>query len=117
MVNNRVDSPDRRERLGSGVRDPLRQVVDDLMARLKEQISAIETAVDRPPVAITETEGAINTADEVMLALSAVLEKMLYLESYNEILDLVRGLIEEQDKLKADTQKERKKAVLQLFDD
>ena len=49
------------------------------------------------------------------MELAAVLEKMLYLESYNEILDLVRGLIEEQEKLKEDTQKERKKAVLDLF--
>ncbi|MEO1528902.1 MAG: polyketide synthase [Planctomycetota bacterium] len=116
MVNNRVDSPDRRERLGSGVRDPLRRVVEDLMSRLQEQITAIENAVDTPPQAVAETESAIETADEVVLALTAVLEKMLYLESYNEILDLVRGLIEEQDKLKADTQKERKKAVLDLFD-
>ena len=116
MVNNRVDSPDRRERLGSGVRDPLRQVVEDLMSRLKQQLTAVEAAVETPPEAISKTEEAIATSDEVVLALAAVLEKMLYLESYNEILDLVRGLIEEQDKLKADTQKERKKAVLDLFD-
>jgi hypothetical protein len=40
---------------------------------------------------------------------------MLDLESYNEILDLVRGLIEDQNELMEDTKSERKKKVLDLF--
>ena len=116
MVNNRIDSQDRQERLGSGVRDPIRQIVEVSMTELKDQIRAIEQSVEDPEKATRHTELAVQAADEVLLELSAVLEKMLDLESYNEILDLVRGLIDDQKSLRDDTQEERKRRVKSLFD-
>lgn len=116
MVNNRIDSQDRQERLGSGVRDPLRKIVNESMERLKEQIQGIEQSLQQPEKAASQTELAVQTADQVLLELSAVLEKMLDLESYNEILDLVRGLIEDQNSLRDETQEERKRRVKSLFD-
>ncbi|MEO1617730.1 MAG: polyketide synthase [Planctomycetota bacterium] len=115
MVNNRIDSTDRQERLGSGVRDPLRQIVSASMPKLKSQVEAIEASVSDPETATARTGNAIQTADQVLLELTAVLDKMLDLESYNELLDLVRGLIQDQEKLKEDTQQERKNRVKDLF--
>lgn len=115
MVNNRVDSKDRQERLGTGVRDPLRRIVEVSMSQLKQEIDSIEQSVEDPEQALALTESAIQTTDQVLLDLSAVLEKMLDLESYNELLDLVRGLIQDQEKLKEDTQTERKNRVKDLF--
>lgn len=116
MVNNRVDSVDRRQRIGTGVRDPLRQIVDDPLAQLQEQITEIERVVADPDQARQATRDAVQTAEEVLLRLTAVLEKMLDLESYNEILDLVRGLIADQESLLEETKKERKRGVLDLFE-
>ncbi len=116
MMNNRVDSIDRQERIGAGVRDPLRQIVDEPLARLRDQIVDIERAVGDTDQAMQKTITSIETADEVLARLTEVLEKMLDLESYNEILDLFRELIEDQEKLLQDTKSERKKGVLDLFD-
>jgi hypothetical protein len=41
---------------------------------------------------------------------------MLDLESYNEILDMVRELIDNQDDLIDETKKEQKRRVLDLFE-
>ncbi len=116
MQNNRVDSVDRRERIGMGVRDPLRAIVAGDLAKLREQIRAIEmVTADR--TAVAEKSGqAVQTAEDVLLQLTAVLEKMLDLESYNEILDMVRELIENQDGLLDETKKEQKRNVLDLFE-
>lgn len=116
MVNNRVDSIDRQERIGLGVRDPLRQIVDDPLTRLRDQIVDVERAVGDADLATSKIGTAIETADEVLLRLTEVLEKMLDLESYNEILDIFRELIDDQEKLLEDTKSERKKGVLDLFD-
>lgn len=116
MVNNRVDSLDRQERIGSGVRDPLKRIVDDPMRRLQDQIAALERAVGEPETATPAAAKAVETAEEVLLQLTAVLEKMLDLESYNEILDMVRELIDDQQRLMDDTKDERKKRVLDLFE-
>ena len=116
MTNNRVDSVDRRERIGVGVRDPLRQIVEEPLRQLRDQIGAIETSVDDLPAARDKAAAAVQTAEEVLLRLTAVLEQMLDLESYNEILDMVRDLIGDQQGLLEDTKSERKKRVLELFE-
>lgn len=116
MVNNRVDSVDRRERIGVGVRDPLRQIVKEPLQRLRDQIGEIEQSVDDAPSARTRSATAVQTAEDVLLKLTAVLDKMLDLESYNEILDMVRDLIGDQKDLLEETKSERKKRVLELFE-
>jgi hypothetical protein len=115
MVNNRVDSPDRRERIAQGVRDPLQTIVRGSLLQLRDQISGLLPLADNPtagPVAATVT---VQTAEEVLLQLEAVLEKMLDLESYNEVLDLVRGLIDNQGDLIEATEEQRKQALQDLF--
>ncbi len=116
MVNNRVDSVDRRERIGNGVRDPLRQIVNGSLSQLQADIRTLEAAIEDIELAKQSAATAVQTAEEVLLQLTAVLEKMLDLESYNEILDLVRELIEDQQKLLEDTKQERKRQVLELFE-
>lgn len=132
MANNRVDSIDRSERIGGGVRDPLRAIVAGDLALLRSQITAIEKRVaaanvklaagagpqgDAATVAVTaDVVVAVETSERVLLQLNAVLEKMLDLESFNEILDMVRELIDSQDGLIEKTKKEQKTRVLDLFD-
>ncbi len=115
MTNNRVDTPDRSERIASGVRDPLRQIVDQPLAKLQTQLEALLELAESPtsgPASATQT---VRQAEEVLLQLNAVLEKMLDLESYNEVLDLVRGLIDNQEELIEETEKARKQAIQDLF--
>jgi len=64
---------------------------------------------------VDQSDGAIETTDEVLLALGAVLEKMLDLESYNEILDLFRGLIDDQEKILEETNRQKDQDILDLF--
>ncbi|WP_044257129.1 hypothetical protein [Rhodopirellula sp. SWK7] len=129
MINNRIDSVDRRERLDEGVRSPLSDVVEEPFPNLRRQIVELErilmgseTPDEAPTDAITAdvemrsaVETAVATNDAILLQLSAVLEKMLDLESFNEILDLMRGLIQDQENLLEETEEEQKKRVLDLF--
>jgi len=116
MRNNRIDSVDRSERIGQGVRDPLRAIVAGDLAKLKNEIGEVEVLAVDPPAAAEKTGQAVQTTEDVLLQLTAVLEKMLDLESYNEILDMVRELIDNQDGLLDETKKEQKRKVLDLFE-
>tara|TARA_R110002049_G_scaffold72490_1_gene186981 strand:- start:77264 stop:79570 length:2307 start_codon:yes stop_codon:yes gene_type:complete len=115
MINNRVDSVDRRERIGTGVRDPLRQIIAEPLRRLQVQIKDVEAAEHHSAEAAENAKFAVESAEEVLLRLTEVLERMLDLESYNEILDMVRELIDDQQELLDETKQERKKRVLDLF--
>ncbi len=117
MQNNRVDSVDRSERIGKGVRDPLRAIVGGDLEKLRTQISEVESAASQPALVAEKSGQAVKTAEDVLLQLTAVLEKMLDLESFNEILDMVRELIDAQDSLIEETKSEQKKKVRNLFED
>ena len=54
-------------------------------------------------------------AETVLLKLDEVLQRMLELETYNELIELVRDLIGEQDDLLEKTKEERKQQVLDLL--
>ena len=130
MANNRVDSIDRSERIGGGVRDPLRAIVAGDLTLLRSQISGIEKRIASGDAKLADAGGtptagtavtadvavAVETSERVLLQLTAVLEKMLDLESFNEILDMVRELIDSQEGLIEKTKKEQKTRVLDLFD-
>lgn len=115
MVNNRVDSPDRSERIAAGVRDPLQSIVAGDLAKLRQQIDSLIPLVGEVVAGRDAASDTVQTAEAVLLALEAVLEKMLDLESYNEVLDLVRGLIDQQGELIEQTEEQRKKALQDLF--
>jgi hypothetical protein len=147
MANNRVDSVDRSERIGGGVRDPLRRVIAGDLAKLVTEIAAVEKTIvpevtdpqradpkgadpkgadpkrdansgsqDGTAAAAPLAGQAVQTTEQVILQLTAILDKMLDLESYNEILDMVRELIDNQDDLIDETKKEQKRRVLDLFE-
>ncbi len=116
MINNRVDSSDRRERIGKGVRDPLQEVVDGSLGRLRQRLEEVQATLEQPEEAVAGTAEAVQLAEQVLIELTAVLDKMLDLESYNEILDLFRGLIDDQEELLEETKQQQKESVLDLFD-
>jgi hypothetical protein len=59
------------------------------------------------------SDAAIDQANIVLGELEAVLAKMQDLETYNELLDIVRDLLKDQGKLIERTQQERKRQTLE----
>lgn len=117
IENNRVDTEDRKERLRGQVAAPLLALVatdfpelDKRLAALNAQVSANEL----DPAAGLAGEHALAQADNVLLKLDAVLAKMLDLESFNELIELVRGLIDEQDEVINETKTLRKRQLFGL---
>ena len=47
--------------------------------------------------------------------MNAILHNMLELETYNELIDLIRDLITDQEEINEKTKDERKKQVLDLL--
>ncbi|MEM9825934.1 MAG: polyketide synthase [Planctomycetota bacterium] len=136
LNNNRVQTADRQTRLRDQVAQPLAGVISGPLQALRRRLGDVEDGlnprvndassdgsdVDSASVdadsnpAVVAAVDSVRLADETLLGLSAVLEKMLDLESFNEILDLVRGLIDDQDELLEETKKEQKRRILDLFD-
>lgn len=114
LINNRViDSEDRKLRLQEQIARPLREIAEQLLPELMETLKQLERQIADTPSGTAIAQKALDQSNEVLARMDAVLEKMLDLETFNELVDLVRGILEDQDKLMDDTKTLRKTQLLE----
>lgn len=126
LINNRVDTEDRKQRLQRQLAEPLERIGRELfpefdvrLQRLVEQLDnrmdANAQSANEDPQAIAAVDTSLEQADRILVAMNDVLQNMLELETYNELLDIVRSIIDDQRKLIDETKKQQKKQVLDLL--
>ncbi len=125
LVNNRIDSYDRQERLQKKVYQPLRALLAGEYPVFVQQLQAMQVAtaagnsksVDAPDPgsSISTVNESVLALDAVLLALDDITANMLDIESFNEIVDLFRGLLDDQDNLLEQTEQEQRQRLLDLL--
>ena len=117
LINNRVDSEELTQRLQAGIADPLREIASELMPQLEKQLQELQaTASDQKPLekALAQTKAQ---GDAVLDAMKQVLDRMLELESYNELVELLRGIVADQQEVQQETKKKRRAKLRSLLED
>ncbi len=115
LINNRVDTKDRESRLKAQIADPLRRIGETMFPELNHQLKTVQQQLDDPAASDQAVDLAVEQADAILLELDKVLQKMLELESFNELMNIVRSLIEDQQEIIEKTQEEQKKGALELL--
>jgi len=115
LINNRVDSEDRKTRLKEQIADPLRLIGQTLFPQLEKQLKELEQSLTDPSASDQAVDLAVQQADTILLELDKVLQKMLELETYNELMNIVRSLLEDQEQLIDKTKKARSSEALELL--
>ncbi|MFO0904118.1 MAG: hypothetical protein U0939_14035 [Pirellulales bacterium] len=114
LINNRVDTEDRKDRLQEQIATPLQQIVAQGFPELERRLALLEQTLDNPAQSPSNSAAAVEQAELVLTQLNDVLQKMLDLETYNELLDIVRDLIKDQGDLLEKTRQQKKKQLLEL---
>ncbi|MEM8678121.1 MAG: hypothetical protein AAGF97_02095 [Planctomycetota bacterium] len=115
LINNRVDSAERQNRIERDIARPLRRLSEGPIVELSRRLQTLEGQLGSPEEAELLKRAALGELDEVILSMERVLEKMLDLETFSELIDLVNSLIRDQEALLEQTKKERKKRALDLL--
>lgn len=117
LINNRIDSKDRRERLEEKIKIPLSSLMEAQWQPFTSEINGLEPAAAKASsVEFSDRiEKLIGQNNEIIVALNAILSDMIELQDLNEIIDRVRGLLDEQSKLLDRSKEEQKKSVLDLL--
>ncbi len=113
LINNRVDTEERIERLQNQIAQPLQAIVATQFPELDRRIAALEKQLGDPTAAPELADATLEQANRVLAEMDQVLQKMLDLESYNELIDLVRDLLKSQEDLLERTKQERKRQALE----
>jgi hypothetical protein len=81
------------------------------MPQLAAQLKLVEKQVDEPAAAKPEIDKALALADEILVEMREVLDRMLELETYNEVVALLRGIITDQDEISRKTKQRQKEQL------
>ncbi len=119
LINNRVDTEERKERLKEQIADPLHLICTRDFPELDRQLTSLEATLREagagadPANFAASADATVEQANETITQLDAVLQKMLDLETYNELLDIVRDIMSDQEKILDRTRQERKRQALE----
>lgn len=116
LTNNRVDNPDLKSRLGEQIARPLHLIAQQRMPQLAAQLKLVEAQLDDAAATAAELKKAIAQADDILVLMRQVLDRMLELETYNEVVALLRGIITDQDEINRRTKERQKDKLHNLFD-
>ncbi len=112
LINNRIDIDDRKDRLEQKISKPLKNVAENMLPKLDGLLEKLDEAMGKPEDRQLATE-AMEQADITLLEMNDILQEMLDMETFNELVDLLRELIGDQDKLEKMIKELRKRSVLE----
>jgi hypothetical protein len=117
LENNRVDNVDLKSRIREQIAQPLHQLGRDSMKQLEFQLQLASDHVDNAEVGAPALADATRLADAVLVEMQQILDRMLELESYNEVVALLRGIIDDQRNLNDRTKRQQSDLLDELLED
>ena len=116
LVNNRVDTTELKMRLQHGIVDPLLRIVEEMFPELDRRLDRLEATLadDAGPDC---RRLAVDQTEAVLLAMQQVLGRMLELEDFSKVVELLRQIIHEQERLGEQTRQRRKQKLRELLED
>ena len=117
LINNRIDTEELTSRLKEGISDPLRRIGKELLPGLQIQIEQLKTQANDARAGPAQLRQVTSEADMVLVEMKQILDRMLELESYNEVVEMLHGIIKDQDNLNEKTKQRRKNEVRRLLEE
>jgi hypothetical protein len=116
MINNRVDTQELKTRLKDGISDPLKQIVERRFSELLKQLKELSGQLSNPETAVSTQAATVAQIDTILVEMKQVLDKMLELETFNEVLDTLRQIIDAQEKVNDETKQQQKRNLRNLIE-
>lgn len=118
LVNNRVDTEELNERLAQGISEPLKEIGGELLPRFEEHLAALQTRMAAQSPETAESLMAVRAESEAIVEdMKAALDRMLELESYNELVELLRGIVADQEQLREETLRQQREKLRDLLEE
>jgi hypothetical protein len=116
LTNNRIENPDLQSRLREQIAQPLHRIGNQRMPQLAAQLKLVEEHLQDASMQ-PELAKSIATADQILVEMKEVLDRMLELETYNEVVALLRGIISDQQEINRRTKDQQQGRLRSLFEE
>lgn len=115
MVNNRVDTSVRLQRIDAGILQPLHAINETHYPEVDRQIGLFRLANENNADPTSAINGSLVAVDALLQRMDLVLAQMTEREGFNEMVKMIQGIIDRTRKLKEDTQSEQERRLFDLI--
>ncbi len=117
LVNNRIDTVELNNRLQHGIAEPLRQAANTLFVEWTKRLELLQAAIDDGQNGPKRRDRARQQADEIVLTMRRVLDRMMEMEDFNAVIEMLRNIVDAQKKVHQETQQRHKEKLRELLSD
>jgi len=115
LINNRVETPQMRARLQEKIIAPLTSLLENEFAKAEEDFRLLDFSLQQGAEAEVTPAVCLADMDRLLSGLRQILIEMRKLESFQEVIELLKGIIDDQKTLREKTEEERKKKLIDLL--
>lgn len=115
MINNRVDTPQLRRRLDDNIIEPLTKIIAEDFTVTEEHLRSLDYSFRENLTSQFTAANCITDMDRLLANLRQVLLEMRKLESFQEVIELLKAIIEDEKALRKKTEDARKKKLIDLL--
>jgi hypothetical protein len=115
LINNRIDTEELKQRLQSGIADPLHTIAQQMFPELDRRLEKLQVVLADAKAGPLLRDQAEQQADDIILAMRKVLDRMIALEDFNEAVELLRTIIQTQKQLRMETEQRHKQKAREFL--
>ncbi len=113
LINNGVQTQRMLDRLEQGILKPLNLLNTIHYNNVDESLALFQLALERSQNPYESMDTCVEELDRTIEQIQRILAAMLKLETINEVRELLRSILEQQEALKKKTEQERKRKLLE----
>jgi hypothetical protein len=114
LVNNRIDTPELKRRLEIQIAAPLTEIAEKMFPDLDRLLDRLQAAQHDRDASIAGREKAVAQINRILASMQQVLGRMIELEDFNEAVELLRTIIDQQKQLGVQTKQRHKQKLHEL---
>jgi hypothetical protein len=116
LVNNRLDTEELKLRLETKIADPLRRIGGEMFPELDRRLDDLQAVLEKPQAGRESLKLAVGQVDAILAAMKQTLSQMLELEDFNEAVELLRSIIQSQEKVTDQTKQRHRQKLRDLLE-
>lgn len=112
MVNNAVDTPQSLERMDAKLIRPLKGINEIDFPDVDQRLGLFRLALQEQTDPLNRLDESLTALDRLKRRMEQVLVEMRKLETYKELLEILKGIKAQQEELKKRTETENKRSII-----
>ena len=120
MLNNQIFTPESQERIDGGILEPLNELVEKDFFEFDNTLIVLDESIGNRETLSWEAiqknrDTTLEQLDRILDKMADIRDRMINMESFNEAIDMLKEIIEQQEKIRDETNEKKRNQLRDLL--